>query len=145
MMITDQVAGLRLRHTGPGFPAPFPALRRSRVDTRSATPVLDVTIPVFNEEKDLEECLRRLHGYLQQYFPHPFRITVADNASTDGTLTIAERVAREVPEVAVVHLDEKGRETPCEGSGSRPTHRCSPTWTWTCPRTWRPWRPCWHR
>ncbi|MDQ0680765.1 glycosyltransferase involved in cell wall biosynthesis [Arthrobacter pascens] len=109
MMITDQVTGHRLRHIAPGIPVPLPALRRSRVDTRSATPVLDVTIPVFNEEKDLEECLRRLHGYLQEYFPHPFRITVADNASTDGTLTIAERVAREVPEVAVVHLAEKGR------------------------------------
>lgn len=109
MMITDQVTAHRVRHIAPGIPVPLPALRRSRVDTRSATPVLDVTIPVFNEEKDLEECLRRLHGYLQEYFPHPFRITVADNASTDGTLTIAERLAREVPEVAVVHLAEKGR------------------------------------
>ena len=34
---------------------------------------------------------------------------MADNASTDGTLKIAERLAREFPELAVVHLDEKGR------------------------------------
>lgn len=85
------------------------AVPRSPVDTRSATPVLDVAIPVFNEEKDLEECLRRVHGYLRDNFPHTFRITVADNASTDATLRIAERIAREIPEVAVVHLDEKGR------------------------------------
>ncbi|HEY8752200.1 MAG TPA: bifunctional glycosyltransferase family 2/GtrA family protein, partial [Arthrobacter sp.] len=72
-------------------------------------PVLDVTIPVYNEERDLEQCLRRLHGYLLNTFPHPFRITVADNASTDGTLRTAERVARELREVKVVHLQEKGR------------------------------------
>lgn len=84
-------------------------MRRAPVDTRSAVPVLDVTIPVFNEERDLEECLRRLHAHLRDTFPHSFRITVADNASTDGTLKIAERLAREFPEVTVVHLDEKGR------------------------------------
>lgn len=83
--------------------------RRSPVDTRTAGPVLDVTIPVFNEERDLEECLRRLHAYLLGSFPHTFRITVADNASTDGTLKTAERVARELREVRVVHMAEKGR------------------------------------
>ncbi|WP_285242268.1 bifunctional glycosyltransferase family 2/GtrA family protein [Pseudarthrobacter sp. fls2-241-R2A-127] len=83
--------------------------RRAPVDTRTTVPVLDVTIPVFNEERDLEECLRRLHAHLLETFPHTFRITVADNASTDGTLKIAERLAREFTELAVVHLDEKGR------------------------------------
>jgi glycosyltransferase involved in cell wall biosynthesis len=71
--------------------------------------VLDVTIPVYNEERDLEQCLRRLHAYLHGTFPHTFRITVADNASTDATLKAAERVARELREVTVVHLAEKGR------------------------------------
>lgn len=79
------------------------------MDTRTAVPVLDVTVPVFNEERDLEECLRRLHAHLVDTFPHSFRITVADNASTDGTLKIAERLAREFSELVVVHLDEKGR------------------------------------
>jgi len=92
-----------------GLPSRGRAVRRAPVDTRTAVPVLDVTIPVFNEERDLEECLRRLHNHLRDSFPHSFRITVADNASTDGTLKIAERLAREFPELAVVHLDEKGR------------------------------------
>ncbi|WP_255770019.1 bifunctional glycosyltransferase family 2/GtrA family protein [Pseudarthrobacter sulfonivorans] len=92
-----------------GLPSPRPAGRRAAVDTRTAVPVLDVTIPVFNEERDLAECLHRLHTHLQQSFPHNFRITVADNASTDGTLKIAERLARELPELVVVHLGEKGR------------------------------------
>ncbi|MCZ7437991.1 glycosyltransferase family 2 protein [Micromonospora sp. WMMC241] len=71
--------------------------------------VLDVVVPVYNEEVDLGPCVRRLHAYLGAQFPYPFRITVADNASTDGTLAVAEALAAELPEVAVLHLAEKGR------------------------------------
>jgi hypothetical protein len=31
---------------------------------RVTAPVLDVVVPVYNEETDLEPCIRRLHGYL---------------------------------------------------------------------------------
>jgi putative flippase GtrA len=70
---------------------------------------LDVVIPVYNEEADLESCVRRLHAYLQSTFPYRFRITIADNASTDGTLRIAEHLAAQCPEVVAVHLEQKGR------------------------------------
>ncbi|MEH0109377.1 bifunctional glycosyltransferase family 2/GtrA family protein [Tersicoccus sp. MR15.9] len=90
-------------------PTVAPRLQRGPVDTTGPVPVLDVTIPVYNEEKDIEAALRRLHRHLTDQFPHSFAITVADNASTDDTLPVAERVARELPEVRVVHLDEKGR------------------------------------
>jgi len=111
MTLTDSTSGTLpdAAVAPPGPPFRERAVRRAPVDTRTAVPVLDVTIPVFNEERDLEECLRRLHGHLCDSFPHSFRITVADNASTDGTLKIAERLAREFPELVVVHLDEKGR------------------------------------
>ena len=36
-------------------------------------PVLDVVIPVYNEEKDLGECVRRLHAHLVRTFPYRFR------------------------------------------------------------------------
>jgi putative flippase GtrA len=74
-----------------------------------AAPALDVVIPVHNEEADLESCILRLHAYLQAHFPYRFRITIADNASTDGTLAIAHRLAAGRPEVAAIHLDDKGR------------------------------------
>jgi hypothetical protein len=45
-------------------------------------PVLDVVVPVHNEEGDLEPCLRRLHAHLTEHLPYAFRITVAENAST---------------------------------------------------------------
>ncbi|HVW41389.1 MAG TPA: bifunctional glycosyltransferase family 2/GtrA family protein [Amycolatopsis sp.] len=75
----------------------------------SPTPVLDIVIPVYNEEKDIASCVHRVHAYLRDTVPYPFRVTVADNASTDSTLSIATRLASEIAEVEVVHLDEKGR------------------------------------
>jgi putative flippase GtrA len=72
-------------------------------------PVLDVVIPVYNEETDLGPCVRRLHGYLSAHFPYPFRITIADNASMDRTADVARGLTEDFPEVAAVHLAEKGR------------------------------------
>ncbi|WP_214406677.1 glycosyltransferase [Pseudonocardia lacus] len=72
-------------------------------------PVLDIVVPVLDEETDLEPSVRRLHAHLVERFPYPFRITVADNASTDATPLIAARLAAELPHVAVLRLEEKGR------------------------------------
>jgi putative flippase GtrA len=72
-------------------------------------PVLDLALPVHDEEADLERCVRRLHAHLTAAFPYPFRITIADNASGDATLDLARGLERELPEVTVVHLDRKGR------------------------------------
>ena len=73
------------------------------------TPVLDVVVPVYNEEHTLGPCVRRLHEHLVTTFPYPFRITVADNASTDTTPLVAAALTREMPDVAVVRLEAKGR------------------------------------
>ncbi|MEV0295681.1 glycosyltransferase [Nocardia sp. NPDC050710] len=73
------------------------------------TPVLDVVIPVYNEEADLGICVRRLHAHLHDGFPFPARITIADNASTDDTMRVARLLADELDGVRVVHLDAKGR------------------------------------
>ncbi len=72
-------------------------------------PVLDVVVPVYNEQADLEPCVRRLHRYLRESFPYPFRITIADNASTDATPGIAARLAAQLPQVHAIRLAEKGR------------------------------------
>ena len=78
-------------------------------ETRHDAPVLDVVVPVYNEETDLEPCVRRLHAYLSAQFPYRFRLTIADNASTDATAAVARRLTDEIPGVAFVHLAEKGR------------------------------------
>lgn len=77
--------------------------------TAARPPVLDVVIPVHNEEADLGGCVRRLHAYLGDGFPFPTRITIADNASTDATLAVAHALAGALDRVRVVHLDAKGR------------------------------------
>jgi putative flippase GtrA len=84
---------------------------RSAVQARPNLPtaVLDVVVPVHNEERDLGPCVRRLHEHLSAHFPYPFRITVADNASVDGTLAVARTLAAELPGVEVLHLAAKGR------------------------------------
>ncbi len=72
-------------------------------------PVLDVVIPVYNEQATLAACVLRLHSQLVDTFPYPFKITVADNASTDNTWHEAMDLADRLPAVAAVHFDQKGR------------------------------------
>ncbi|MFC9964034.1 glycosyltransferase [Nocardia ignorata] len=72
-------------------------------------PGVDVVVPVHNEENDLADCVRRLHAFLRAGFPFSARIIIADNASTDNTLLIAEHLVAELDGVRVVHLDRKGR------------------------------------
>lgn len=75
----------------------------------SGVPVLDVVVPVYNEERDLRPCVLRLHDHLSRTFPYAFRITVADNASTDSTPAVAAALAAELRGVRYVRLEEKGR------------------------------------
>ncbi|MCF8588544.1 glycosyltransferase [Gordonia liuliyuniae] len=72
-------------------------------------PVLDIVVPVYNEEDDIATAVERLRDHLAQHVPYPARVTVADNASTDRTLAIAERLAEQHDDVRVVHLPQKGR------------------------------------
>ncbi|WP_109860154.1 glycosyltransferase [Mycolicibacterium aurum] len=75
----------------------------------SGTPVLDVVVPVYNEQAALAASIHRLHRYLQVAVPFPARITIADNASIDDTPRIAAELAAELDDVRVVRLEEKGR------------------------------------
>jgi glycosyltransferase involved in cell wall biosynthesis len=76
---------------------------------RLGEPLIDIVIPVYNEERDLGPSVRRLHDYLGSEFPFPAVITIADNASKDGTLAVAQSLANELTRVRVIHLDKKGR------------------------------------
>ena len=72
-------------------------------------PQVEIVVPVYNEAAALELGVRRLHRFLRTEFPFSWRIVVADNASTDGTAAIGEALARELPSVAFLRLDRKGR------------------------------------
>ncbi|MFD1934210.1 glycosyltransferase [Nonomuraea mangrovi] len=77
--------------------------------TALRTRLVEVVVPVHNEQRALPVCVARLHEHLTTSFPYGFRITIADNASSDSTWRIAQELAAHYPEVRAVHLDEKGR------------------------------------
>jgi glycosyltransferase involved in cell wall biosynthesis len=70
---------------------------------------VDIVIPVYNEEHVLAESLSTLRKFLAQGFEHEYRIVVADNASTDGTLALAQKLAQKHADVASLHIPQKGR------------------------------------
>jgi glycosyltransferase involved in cell wall biosynthesis len=71
-------------------------------------PVLDVVVPVHDEEACLAASVERLHRHLRR-LPYSFRITIADNASRDATPLVAQRLSHTFDEVCAVHLSQKGR------------------------------------
>jgi glycosyltransferase involved in cell wall biosynthesis len=79
------------------------------VDSTNDPPVVEVVIPVYNEERDLAVSVRRLHAYLGGGFPFSTRVTIADNASTDRTWDLACELAAELPGVRALRLAERGR------------------------------------
>ncbi len=85
------------------------ALRGATARQRARDRLVEVTIPVYNEEKVLTGSVRRLHSYLSTQFPFRFVITIADNGSTDSTFVLAKQISAELTGVRAVHLDRKGR------------------------------------
>lgn len=115
------MAALRVTGTGAGstpidFPAvseacPSPDADRGGMNSAALShpALIDIVIPVFNEERDLERSVRRLRAHLGASFPFPVVITIADNASTDATRAVGMRLAAELPSVRYLRLDRKGR------------------------------------
>jgi glycosyltransferase involved in cell wall biosynthesis len=73
-------------------------------------PQLDIVIPCYNEAHVLEGSIERLRSYLRDNaFPYTWRIVVADNASTDRTLAVAQQLEDRLGDVSVAHIPQKGR------------------------------------
>jgi glycosyltransferase involved in cell wall biosynthesis len=72
-------------------------------------PVVDVVIPVHNEERELEPSVLLLNQHLGAAFPFSARITIADNGSDDATWAVAQRLAGSLGGVRAVRTAEKGR------------------------------------
>lgn len=71
---------------------------------------VEIVIPIFNEEDELEESIVKLHRYLEKDLANfSWKITIADNASTDSSLDIAKKLSRRFSHIGFIHLDEKGR------------------------------------
>jgi putative flippase GtrA len=78
-------------------------------DTLRPAPQLEIVIPVYNEARQLASSVTSLRTFLDTRFPLTTVVTVADNASTDDTWTIASGLAASLPGVRALRLDRKGR------------------------------------
>ncbi len=72
-------------------------------------PTVDITIPVYNEQDALPESIRRLHRFLEENLKNPWRITIADNASTDATRSISQLLSQDYSQVSYLYVPHKGR------------------------------------
>ncbi len=72
-------------------------------------PDVDIVVPVYNEVAVLARSVKRLHAYLGAAFPFSFRVTIADNGSSDGTWEAARALASELEGVRAVRLEARGR------------------------------------
>lgn len=72
---------------------------------------VDLVIPCYNEERVLAQSVEKLRAWCAAHLAqYRWRVVVADNASTDGTLAVAQELAQQHPgDTAVLHLDRKGR------------------------------------
>jgi len=73
-------------------------------------PTVEITIPVYNEEKELEQHMEKLAEFCEKNMQdYEWNITIADNASSDNTPIIAATLAKKNPHIRFFRLEEKGR------------------------------------
>lgn len=67
-------------------------------------------IPAHNEEKRIEKTLREVDGYLRaKNFPDGYEILVVNNASSDATSSLVERVKGSIPNIKLYDLEGYGK------------------------------------
>jgi len=71
--------------------------------------LVEIILPVLNEQAALECSVATLIGYLGHSFPYRWRVTIVDNGSEDGTWEIAQRLMRTHDNVDALRLAQRGR------------------------------------
>ena len=84
--------------------------RHGRASTAAGRTVsVDLVVPVHNEAHVVGSTVGVLHAFAGEHLPYDWRITVVDNASTDGTRRVVEAVAHALDRVGLARLEWKGR------------------------------------
>lgn len=75
----------------------------------SMPPVVNLTLPVYNEEAQLERHVEIIHEVVGKEFGDKCEIVIANNGSTDSTLDLARALARRLQGIRVIDIMKKGR------------------------------------
>ncbi len=70
---------------------------------------VQITIPVLNEEKELEGSIKTLKNFLIANFKYDWEILIADNGSTDKTPEIGKNLNQSDNRIKYLRLEIKGR------------------------------------
>lgn len=71
-------------------------------------PYLSIIFPAHNEERRLPHTLEQTFAYLRTQ-PYQAEVIVVENGSTDRTLEIAQEAALEMPNLQVIHEEQRGK------------------------------------
>lgn len=74
----------------------------------SSMPLVEITIPVLNEEDQLAASITTIDGFLTSHKFSGVRIILGDNGSTDATCAIAGRLCQTYPWLTYVRIDQRG-------------------------------------
>jgi glycosyltransferase involved in cell wall biosynthesis len=71
---------------------------------------VEITIPVYNEEEELEKHINILADFCEKKLSkYDWHITVADNSSSDNTPIIATTIVKKNQKISLLRLGQKGR------------------------------------
>lgn len=71
-------------------------------------PFLSIIIPAHNEEARLPHSLEQVYVFLNSQ-PYTSEVVVVENGSHDQTLLVGQELARHLPNLRIIHLDESGK------------------------------------
>ncbi|HEY9122592.1 MAG TPA: glycosyltransferase, partial [Brevefilum sp.] len=71
-------------------------------------PFLSIIIPAHNEAQRLPPSLEKIDLFLQQQ-SYSAEVIVVENGSSDGTLAIAQDIARKMPNLRGFHEEARGK------------------------------------
>jgi glycosyltransferase involved in cell wall biosynthesis len=92
-----------------GRPTAADATRRGADEPFADRPVVDVVVPIYNEQHVLAANIERLRSHLDRKFPFAALVTIIDNGSTDGSALVGAHLAARLDGVRFLHVDRKGR------------------------------------
>ncbi len=72
--------------------------------------MFEITIPVLNEEQNLEINVLKIYNYILKELPEykKWKIVIADNGSTDQTQAIGNKMQKEIAHIKYIRVNQKG-------------------------------------